>query len=113
MSRDLPKGDIPILILTVLDQGPCHGYAIAREIERQSGQSLRMREGSLYPALRVLEQEELVTSEWETVSSGPARKVYRITETGRGDLKKRVKSWKKYVKTITGLLGGLSDASSA
>ena len=55
MKRDLFKGDLPILILAVLGDAPCHGYAIAREIERRSGGELGAREGALYPALRALE----------------------------------------------------------
>jgi len=57
MRQELPNGDLPTLILAVLGQTPLHGYAIAREVERLSDQALKTREGSLYPALRVLEQD--------------------------------------------------------
>ncbi len=60
----------------VLADAPCHAYAIARAIERESDQVLRLREGSLYPALRELEQHGLLYS-WETPESGPARRVWR------------------------------------
>ncbi len=61
MRRDVTKGDLPALILAVLADSACHGYGIARRIEQQSAQALQMKEGSLYPALRVLEQEGLLS----------------------------------------------------
>ena len=105
MARELVKGDVPVLILTVLSQSACHGYAIAREIERQSECGLTLREGSLYPALRVLEQEEFVEGSWEIQSSGPARKVYRITKSGQLELVKRTQMWKQYAEMIGRILG--------
>lgn len=105
MHRDLAKGDIPVLILAVLGRGRSHGYAIARGIELQSGQSLRLREGSLYPALRVLEQDGLIVSEWETQSSGPARKVYSLSAAGRKELARRTQAWREYVSTVDAILG--------
>ena len=110
MARELVKGDIPVLILTVLSQSACHGYAIAREIERQSGCGLTLREGSLYPALRVLEQEGFVEGNWEIQSSGPARKVYHITETGQAELAKRTQMWQQYAEMIGRILGEKSHA---
>jgi PadR family transcriptional regulator PadR len=113
MRRDLSKGDAPALILAVLQQGPCHGYAIAREIERQSGQLFQMREGKLYPLLRVLEQDGFIEGQWDTRVSGAARKVYALTATGRGELAKRKHAWKNYVDGVSSILGGNKDAQPA
>jgi PadR family transcriptional regulator PadR len=112
MARELAKGDIPVLILTVLAQGASHGYAIAREIERQSDCGLTLREGSLYPALRVLEQDGFVESDWEIQASGPARKVYRITEAGQAELAQRTQMWKQYADMINRILGDKSHAQT-
>jgi len=106
MSRDLPKGDIPTLILATLVDGPRHGYAIAREVERISKDALRLREGSLYPALRVLEQDSLVSSEWMTpAGGGPARRVYSITDEGRAELSRRTAEWQSYASFMNAILG--------
>lgn len=113
MNRDLTKGDAPALILAVLEQGPCHGYAIAREIERKSGQLFQMREGKLYPALRVLEQDGFIVGQWDTQNGGAARKVYALTEAGREELAKRKHAWKSYVEGVASILGGVKDAQSA
>ena len=112
MARELTKGDIPVLILTVLAQGACHGYAIAREIERQSECGLTLREGSLYPALRVLEQEGFIEGDWEIQSSGPARKVYRITKSGGEELARRTQMWKQYAAMVGRIIGDKTHAQT-
>lgn len=106
MRRDFPKGDVPVLILTVLADAPRHGYAIAREIERLSADALKLREGALYPALRVLEQDGLVKGDWEIPATGPARKVYALTDAGRAEQAKRAAEWQQYARVMNTLLGG-------
>jgi PadR family transcriptional regulator PadR len=105
-KRDLPKNDIPLLILAVLADGARHGYAIAREIERVSAEALRLREGSLYPALRVLEQDGFIRGEWQIPPAGPARKVYSLTEAGRAELAKRSEAWRRYAEFVGLILSG-------
>lgn len=104
--RELSKGDIPLVILEILSRGACHGYAIAREIERKSEQVLQLREGSLYPALRVLESDGLIEGEWEIQNSGPARKNYRLTAAGVVELEKRKQAWQNYTVLVNQILGG-------
>lgn len=113
----LSKGDIPVLILAVLAAGTSYGYAIAREIERRSEGALSLREGSLYPALRNLENEGCIKSAWEVQPRGPARRVYRLTVKGRAQLIRRQQLWQDYVRTVESILQnsqvgtkGVSDA---
>ena len=105
MGRELPRGDVPTLILAVLADAPAHGYAIARAIERESAQALQLREGSLYPALRALEQQGLIGSVWETPERGPARKVYTLTDAGRAELVRRTEDWHTYAAAVAAVLG--------
>jgi PadR family transcriptional regulator PadR len=109
MPREMSNGDLPTLVLAVLDQGPNHGYAIAREVERLSDNVLHLREGSLYPALRVLEQNELVVSEWQIQEKGPARKVYTLTEKGHQETLQRTHDLYTYVTLLQTLLGKIED----
>lgn len=102
---ELLKGNTPTLILAVLGRGPRHGYGIAREIEQRSTGALSLGEGSLYPALRALEREGLVTSAWEEQESGPARKVYTLTEAGRAVLEERTRTWKSFVEAVESIIG--------
>lgn len=105
MSKRLGRDELQTLVLHVLLRGPSHGYAIARAIEQDSDDALRTGEGTLYPVLRALEQEELVTVEWQTPQTGPARKVYRITAAGRDECIRRVSQWRAHVQTISAVLG--------
>ncbi|HLK59249.1 MAG TPA: helix-turn-helix transcriptional regulator [Chthonomonadaceae bacterium] len=102
---ELLKGNTPTLLMAVLQEGPLHGYAIAREIERRSGDALQLGEGSLYPALRALERDGLVISRWEPRPSGPARKVYELTEAGHRALAARTQSWRRFVEAVENVLG--------
>jgi len=115
----LGRDEVRLLVLHVLTRGASHGYAIARAVEAESDAALRMGEGTLYPVLRTLEVDGLLASEWETVESGPARKVYRITPRGRAELQRRLRDWRSRVSALgrvlgvgprTGRKGGLSHA---
>ncbi len=105
MTTRLGRDEVATLVLHLLQQGPSHGYALARAVEQESGSMLRLGEGTLYPVLRALEDGGLVTAEWETVATGPARKVYRITSAGRTECRQRVARWREYVQAIGAVLG--------
>ncbi|HEX5323386.1 MAG TPA: helix-turn-helix transcriptional regulator [Capsulimonadaceae bacterium] len=113
MKRDLPNKDLPAIILAILADEPAHGYAIARRVEEISENLLRMREGSLYPALRILEQDRLITAQWENPPTGPARKVYSLTASGRTEMAKRTKELRQYVSLIETILGRVGHVQSA
>lgn len=104
--RELKKGSTPILILAVLAESPLHGYAIAREIEKRSKNALKLGEGALYPALRTLEHEGLIVGNWEVHGGGPARRVYTLTEDGRGALAKQTKEWSTFTDAVNSVLLG-------
>jgi PadR family transcriptional regulator PadR len=113
MRRDLAKGDLPALVLAVLSKQPLHGYAIAREVERLSDDALTMREGTLYPALRVLEQDGLIVGRWEPQGKGADRKVYTLTEAGAKEARKRTQELKDYATLIHTVLGRIGHAQPA
>lgn len=106
MTRDLQRGDVPTLILAVLQQGSLHGYGIARAVAELSADALQLREGALYPALRALEDQGLVQSTWEVQPSGPARRVYALTTAGQTAALERVRHWQAYVNAVNGILQG-------
>ncbi|HLK13919.1 MAG TPA: helix-turn-helix transcriptional regulator [Fimbriimonadaceae bacterium] len=108
-ERELLKGNIQTLILAILEEEPLHGYGIARAIERRSKAALSFREGSIYPALKALEREGLIASNWETPAIGPARKVYRLLRKGGGELERRKLRWRELVDSIDLVLGGNPD----
>lgn len=111
-AQELKKGSIRSLILAVLSDHPRHGYAIARQIERQSGNVLNFSEGALYPALRAMETEGLVIGTWEPQRSGPARRIYSLTEKGIGSLEESRHGWREFAEAIENVLKGVPHAKS-
>ena len=109
-GRELIKGNTQTIVLTILKNNPQHGYGIAREIEKRSGSALQFKEGTLYPALHALERDGLLTAAWELSESGPPRKVYAITPTGRVELAKRTRVWRDFTSAIDRLIGEDPDA---
>jgi len=108
------SGSLLGLILSVLDDAPLHGYGIAREIERRSAEALSFGEGTLYPALRNLEQDGFVQARWDTSAErGPARKVYDITPEGRLELTRIRTDWSQYSHSIDRVLLGPTKTQPA
>jgi PadR family transcriptional regulator, regulatory protein PadR len=109
-ERELLKGNTPTLVLAVLQDAPLHGYGIAREIERRSGNALKFKEGTLYPALHALEREGLITGAWSGEAGGRERKVYRITPVGLAELERRTRTWTEFATAIFQVIEGTGGA---
>ncbi len=77
------RGAMDLLLLGVLEDGPAHGYVIAREIRVRSGESLKVEEGSLYPALYRMEESGWVRASWGANENNRRVRVYRITAAGK------------------------------
>ena len=99
-AQDYLKGGLSLLILATLRDGPAHGYALARTIERRTENALQLREGTLYPALHALERDGLVQSAWETPPNGRERKTYTLTENGAKKLSEWSMSWQQFVVAV-------------
>ena len=101
---DLLQGTLGILILKALFLGPAHGFAIARWIEETTGDVLTIEEGSLYPALRRLEDRGWVTSEWGLSENNRRARFYTITAAGRAHLRNEAAVWLRYSRAVTRVL---------
>ena len=101
---DLLQGTLGILILKTLLLGPAHGYAVARWIEDTTGDVLRIEEGSLYPALRRLEDRGWVTSEWGLSENNRRARYYTITAAGRAHLRAEAALWLRYADAVARVL---------
>ncbi len=99
-SLDLLQGTLDLLILKALSWGPAHGYAVARWIERLTGNSLEIGEGSLYPALHRLEARGAVESEWRVSDRNRRAKFYRLTADGRKALRAETAAWGDFVAAV-------------
>src|SRR6185503_1581993 len=96
----LLQGTLDLLMLQTLSWGPAHGYAVARWIERLTGEVLQVGEGSLYPALHRLEEREWIESEWRVSEHNRRAKFYRLTARGRQQLRAETASWARFVEAI-------------
>src|SRR5688500_16658844 len=106
-SGDLPSGTTPALVLSVLGDGPLHGYGLAKEIERRSGGFFTGSWGSLYPALQRLETDGLIEGAWETYppQGKRRRRVYRLTPQGRSAAKQAAGRWPQFAHRILQVIG--------
>jgi len=105
----LLQGTLETLALKSLSWGPRHGYAIGRWIEELTEGTLAIEAGSLYPALYRLEQKQLIEAEWGTSDQGRPAKLYRLTTAGAEQLKREVRTWRRFSWAIAKVL----DAKSA
>ena len=95
-QSELPYGTLDLLVLKTLQtMGRMHGYAIARRIEQVSGDSLRLSQGSVYPALIRLEQEGWIATEWGISETNRKVKFYSLTKAGRKQLAIEIANWEK------------------
>ncbi|MEP6494961.1 MAG: PadR family transcriptional regulator [bacterium] len=104
MSRDkgdLLQGTLGMLILKSLATHGLHGYGIARWIESVTKQSLSIEEGSLYPALRRLEDRGWVDSTWAVSDTNRRVRVYSLTRRGRQHLRDQATTWMQFAQAVT------------
>lgn len=96
----IKRGTAELAVLSVLEDGPLHGYEMARRIERQTQGSLRFTLASLYPLLYRLEKRGWVRGTWETSSTGRRRRCYRITSEGKKKLSPIRKEWAELFRAL-------------
>jgi PadR family transcriptional regulator PadR len=104
-SNDRLQGTLDLLVLkTLASRGPMHGYGITLHIERVSRDSLRLEEGSLYPALHRMTQAGWLRSEWGASENNRRARYYAITATGRKQLADEEESWTHLTEAVARVL---------
>jgi PadR family transcriptional regulator len=101
-KTELLPGTLELLILRTIERSaePMHGYAIARYIKQISGDVLRVEEGSLYPALQRLAIKGWVKSEWGPSENNRRARYYKLTPSGRRQLKQEVVDFERLLEAI-------------
>ena len=97
---ELLRGTLDLLILKTVRQGPAHGHAIAKHIQRTSEEVLQVETGSLYPALYRLEARGLIAASWELSEKGKRARYYRITAKGRTQLAAEQSKWDAFARAM-------------
>ncbi|HEY2850429.1 MAG TPA: PadR family transcriptional regulator [Gemmatimonadaceae bacterium] len=103
--NDILQGTLALLVLkTIASRGKLHGYAITSHIQQVSADSLRVEEGSLYPALHRLEQEGLLKGEWGMTEKNREARFYALTAAGRRQLAHEQESWTRLTEGVARVL---------
>lgn len=100
------KGTLDMLILRTLSRGANHGYGVALQIRRMSGDAFKVGEGSLYPALQRLLVNGWVQAEWGVTETNRKARVYQITRAGRKQLEEEVREFDFVLAAIARVMEG-------
>jgi PadR family transcriptional regulator PadR len=103
-NRELKKGSVEFLVLSLLEARPRHGYEIGKLIEARSKGRIQFRIGSLYPILCRLEDRDMLSGRW-VEKAGRRRRYYRLTVAGRRFLAAQRNAWDEFVLTINHIAG--------
>jgi len=103
-QTDALRGSLDLLVLKTLSLAPMHGWGISQRVQQISDGVLEVNQGSLYPALRRLEKDGLITSEWGTTDNNRRARYYRITASGRKALGDEMDSWRRFAAGLEAVL---------
>jgi PadR family transcriptional regulator len=105
-DRELKKGSAELLILSLIQHRPRHGYEISKLIEQRSEGVLKFNVASFYPLLYRLEKRGFITGRWVEKAGQRRRRYYQLTALGKAVLKEQRNSWAEFVNAIDRITGG-------
>jgi PadR family transcriptional regulator PadR len=94
-----------LLLGLLLRERPMYGYEILEQAERRSDSALRMKEGTLYPALHKMERAGLLKTEWRNNDAGRLRKYYRLTAKRRRQVRSKILQWRTISLALRLIMG--------
>jgi transcriptional regulator len=104
-DRELKKGSAELLILSLIEHRPRHGYEISKLIEQRSDGVLKFNVASFYPLLYRLEKRGFISGLWVEKAGQRRRRYYRLTAQGKTVLKEQRTSWAEFVNAINRITG--------
>jgi transcriptional regulator len=104
-DRELKKGSAELLILSLLEARPRHGYDLSKLIEQRSDGALRFHVASLYPLLYRLEERRWIRGRWVEKAGQRRRRYYRLTARGHAVLAAQRRGWRAFVEAINRIAG--------
>ena len=105
LDRELKKGSAELLVLSLVEDRPRHGYEIGQLIELRSRGVLHFNVGSLYPLLYRLENRGWIRGRWIEKSGQRRRRYYRLTPAGEKVLAAQRNTWRDFVGAINRITG--------
>jgi PadR family transcriptional regulator, regulatory protein PadR len=111
-QKELNSGIVSLVLLAILDRStePLYGYQIAKSIEGRWQEGAPVKQGTLYPVLRSMEESGLLGSRVEPSVAGPPRKYYTITDRGRAVLADWKSAWSRTSDFVDATLEGRNGA---
>jgi transcriptional regulator len=104
------QGTLDLMVLKTLEQlGPLHGYGIARRIEQVAQEALVVNQGTIYLCLVRLVQKKWIAAKWGTSENNRKAKFYAITKAGRSQLKAETENWAR----VSGVIGRVLEPAKA
>src|SRR3954447_9305269 len=105
LDRELKKGSAELLVLSLVEDRPRHGYEIGQLIELRSRGTVRFNVASLYPLLYRLEKRGWIRGRWVEKSGHRRRRYYRLTPEGKKVLARQREGWREFVGAISRITG--------
>jgi PadR family transcriptional regulator PadR len=103
--NDILQGTLQLLVLkTLASHGQMHGYGITAHIHTVSKELLRVEEGSLYPALHRMEQDDWIRAEWGLTEKNREARFYSLTPKGRKQLEQEEENWGRLTEGVRRVL---------
>jgi transcriptional regulator len=106
LDRELKRGSAELLILSLLEARPRHGYELSKLIHTRSKGELTFHIDSLYPLLYRLEERGWITGRWVEKAGERRRRFYKVTGEGRRVLEAQRKTWAAFVRAVRRITGG-------
>lgn len=103
MRADDGRGQLDGMLMSALESGPLHGYAVIEAIQRRSGGEMKLPTGTVYPALNRLERDGMVKGA-SAVVGGRQRRTYTLTMAGRRALGEHRAAWRQFASTMSDIL---------
>jgi transcriptional regulator len=105
LDRELKKGSAELLILSLVEHEPRHGYELSKLIDSRSNGAIRFHVASLYPLLYRLEKRGWIDGKWVEKAGQRRRRYYRLTAEGRRVLAAQRRNWREFVEAIARITG--------
>ena len=105
LDRELKKGSAELLILSLLEARPRHGYDLSKLIETRSQGQLKFHVDSLYPLLYRLEERGWIKGAWVEKAGQRRRRFYNLTREGRRALARQRETWAAFVESVRRITG--------
>jgi len=103
-TMDILQGTLDLLILRALEIAPMHGIGVAARIDQVTHGTFVVKPGSLFPALRRLEQKGWIEGEWGPSENNRRARYYKLTRSGRVQLAEEKRNWYRMTSAMNWML---------